>query len=68
MRLINAKVPEETARIEAVKRISFGEHRVNNGYTDFKVALDGFTTVDLGGDLGVQRRVPTSIEVEARSP
>ena len=66
--LLWAGVPEPRARIEAVKKISFGTHRMPLGYTEFEVDLGGWTTVDLGGKLGVQKRVPTSIEVTVRKP
>jgi hypothetical protein len=56
------------AKIEAVKRTSFGKHRMGLGYTEFEVELEGSATVDLGGELGVRKNVPTSIEVTARKP
>ena len=66
--LVNNGVEEPIARIEAIKQISFGEHRIARGYSVFNVTLSGWSKVDLGPGLGVQKRVPTSIEVEARKP
>jgi hypothetical protein len=68
VRLLSSGAKPNVAKIEAVKRISFGQHRMALGYTDFEVDLEGFATVDLGAEFGVRKNVPTSIEVTARKP
>jgi hypothetical protein len=58
------KLSRDEAAVEAIKRISFGEHRIAAGYDDFTVKLNGFERVNLKG-YGEQR-VPKTIRVIAR--
>ncbi len=60
-------LPEAEARLAAIRRISFGKHRIAFGYDDFEVILDPYKQkgVDLGPPYGFQR-VPDYIEVIAR--
>ena len=61
------KLPESEARLAAIRRISFGKHRMPLGYDDFEVKFleDKLAQVDLGPPYGLQT-VPDSIQVIAR--
>ena len=66
VRFRNRGMTDDVAAVEAVKRISFGKHRDDLGYSQFEVELGRRKSVDLGGDLGLQPNVPTQIDVVAR--
>jgi hypothetical protein len=59
-------LPDDEAAMAGIRRISFGQHRADRGYDDFKVIHEGPpVAVDLGGDLGL-RYVPDNIGVLAK--
>ena len=60
-----ADMAPDQAAVEAVKKISFGKHRIAAGYSDFSVEIRGTEVVDLGTEMGKQR-VPKKISVVAR--
>jgi hypothetical protein len=61
---LSPEVRQEAAAQEAIRKISFGKHRADAGYGNFKVDFIGdFKPVDLG-PLGTQT-VPDTIYVKA---
>ncbi len=62
--LLSAGVPSEEAAVTAIKKVSFGKHRIAAGYSDFEVTLKDTEWVELEG-FGRQK-VPKKISVTAR--
>jgi hypothetical protein len=58
-------LPEEEAKLAAIRRISFGKHRMAFGYDDFEVKLGDKMEIDIGPPYGV-REVPMTVAVIAR--
>jgi len=55
--------PEDIAN-EAVKNISFGEHRVNAGYGDISVDIEEAADITIDGVT--EKNVPTWVHIEAK--
>ena len=65
--LVEQGLPESEARLAAIRRISYGKHRIALGYDDFTVEFraGAWKDVNLGPPYGVQK-VPDKIDVIAR--
>jgi hypothetical protein len=66
-RLTDDNVPPDVVAIEAVKRISYGQHRIAEGFTKLTVHTDQPVPVDLGKGFGI-KDVPMTIDVLAEKP
>lgn len=66
-RLRDAGVSEEVAALEAVKRTSYGGHRLDAGFTKLTVRLGDPGPVDLGKGRGI-KEVPRTVDVLAEKP
>jgi hypothetical protein len=66
-RLRDKGVPRDIAKVEAAKKISYGRHRVEAGFTELDVTINEPVSVDLGKGFGV-KEVPTRVEVKAEKP
>jgi hypothetical protein len=62
---IEQGLPEEEAKLAAIRRISFGRHRIAFGYDDFDVKLGNEVELDIGPPYGLQK-VPETVDVIAR--
>jgi hypothetical protein len=67
VRLIDKGVPPEVAVNEAAKRISYGRHRIEAGFSKLTVTPDPLVPVDLGPGFGI-REVPPKVEIVAEKP
>lgn len=63
-RLRDAGMSHNVARDEAARRISYGQHRLDAGFTKLTVTVNDPEPVDLGNGYGI-KKVPTSIRIEA---
>jgi hypothetical protein len=59
-----AQLSDDDAAQAAIRKVSYGKHRVALGYDCFEVSVDRWEWVDLGPGLGV-RHVPTGVDVLA---
>ncbi|TMQ26015.1 MAG: hypothetical protein E6J90_04885 [Deltaproteobacteria bacterium] len=67
VRLREEGVPAEVAKVEAVRRISYGIHRIDEGFTKLTVDVLTEEDVNLGEPFGT-RYVPTDITILAEKP
>jgi hypothetical protein len=66
-RLVDTGVPHDRAIVDAAKKISYGRHRIEAGFSRLVVETNPPVDVDLGPGLGV-RKAPTDIRITAEKP
>lgn len=64
---IDKGIPETPAAIDAAKSISFGRARIERGYTEITVTLDGVERIEIGTPAKI-RNVPKKIRITAKKP